>query len=477
MKKALSLFLAIIMIFSCIGAIGVSAADEDENYTKQDVYSASEAMKYFKINGLPEGGFDCNIDGLKTLDGGKYWTGDEKINLIGIDLDFLYSHTDPLVWSTLDVYKKDADGNFVRDEAGNIIVNVSEGEIALTLSSINAYLKNLHYSTYGGLKLYNVKNAVGLANVIGGMFYRDFEKLNPDNFSKLFGNETPNAQEFFEAVVSLSKLDVLIQANWCTRGRSFCEPVVKALGGDFTDIYNDNYSNGKVLGARILEGMFAKMNIVGPVQVFYDAIKTFMTSYESVYREPILALFTHKMEKIGLVTSTEKFKTFSGLIDLIFCNCDPLAKEGCFATPVEDVDHFCPLEFPTMRLATANDEDEFFIYLFYYLNLCGKYRGNAAFIERLRRTITMSPDFNSTAKTRLKSILDGYFLNNIVSTSDNLVTPYLNESINEPSPNGFFDRLKNSLMVLLKKIADYFDYLRKLFSGDIDYGQGESPFI
>ena len=29
---------------------------------------------------------------------------------------------------------------------------------------------------------------------------------------------------------------------------------------------------------------------------------------------------------------------------------------------------------------------------------------------------------------------------------------------------------------MLVKIADYFDYLRRLFSGELDYGQGNSPF-
>lgn len=476
MKKTLCVLLSVIMIFSCVSVSYVSAAD-DTAYDSGEINNAADAMSYFIVKGIPES-FDCDIEGLKTLEGGKYWN---EINLLGMDLDFLYNRTDPVVWSTLDVFKTDSEGNLIYDFDGRPITVITQGDIALTLSSVNAYVKKLYYSTYGGLNLYNVKNAVGLANVIGKMFYRDFETLNAGNFSKLFGNENPGAKEFFEAVVSLSGLDVLIQANWCTRGKEFCEPVVNALGGTYVNIFADNYADGKSLGAKMLEGLFEKMDVVGPVQTIIDALRMIGGSYETVYREPILALFTHKLEKITLVESVEKYETFSGLLELIFCNCDPLAANdadrGCFASNAQNriVNHFCPLDFPLKRILSA-DDDAMFMYLFYYLNLCGHHRGNAAYIQTLKNKIDNNSDFNATEKARIKSIFDGYFLNNITSTSQTLVSPYLTESF-QPSADGFFERLKNSLMVFLKKIADYFDYLRKLFSGEIDYGQGNSPFV
>lgn len=475
MKKILAVFLSVIMLFSCVSVSYVSAAD-DEGYTAEEIAAASSSISYFKVKGMPSG-FDCDIEGLKTLENGKYWN---EINLLGMDLDFLYNRTDPVVWTTLDVYKTDADGKIMYDASGRPIELITIGDISLNLSSINAYLKNLFYSKYGGLKLYTVEKAIGLANIIGNIFYRDFEELDPNNFSKLFGNETPNAKEFFEAVVELSKLDVLIQANWSSRGKAYCESVVTSLTGNYVNIFTEDYADGNTLGAKMLQGLFERLDIDGPAKTLIDLIRRFAGSYESVYREPILALFTHKLEKITLVESVEKYETFSGLIELIFCNCDPFAANdadrGCFASSAENriVDHFCPLDFPTRRIL-ASDDDTILMFLFYYLNLCGQHRGNAAYINNLKTKIDKSKDFNSDEKGKLKSILDGYFLNNFQSTSDTLVTPYLADCL-KPSTDSLFDRIKNGLMVFLKKIADYFDYLRKLFSGEIDYGQGNSPF-
>lgn len=470
MKKVLSIILSILILFGSVSVVAF-AAEDDESYTEEEVNEASDAMNYFYVKGLPER-FDCNIEGLKTYADGKYWN---EINLLGMNLEFLYSADQPLLWSYRDIYKTDENGAFVYDEAGNRIELITRGDIALVLSSVNAYLKRLFYNTYGGLNLYTSENAVKLANALGNIFYRDFVELKVENFDEIFGNEIPNSNEFFEAVATLSKMDVLVQANWCSRGRAFCEPVVNLFGGTYSNVSADHYKDGKKLAAKFLEGFFAKMNIFGPVRTILDVVKAYCSSYELAYREPTLALFTHKTEKILNFETIEEYQTFSGLIKLMFCNCDPIVGEGCFASSVEDVEHFCPLEFPTQRIAVASDDDEIFMYLFYYFNLCGKHRNNAAYIEKLRGAIDASDDISDADKVKVKSILDGYFCNNIKSTTVDLVEPYLSERINEPS-TGLFNRLKNSIMVLMKKIADYIDYLRKLISGDIDYGSGNSPF-
>lgn len=476
MKKAISLFLAILMVFSCFGAVFASAADDgftNEDLTNEELTEVDDAMNYFMVNNLPER-FDESIKELRVSEASK--AKKDRINLIGMDLEFLYSNTDALMWSFLDVYKTDADGNFVYDETGKRVMKITKGEVALMFSSINSYINDLFYVLFGGLDLYTVENAIFLANTIGSIFFRDFEKLDVNNFSGLFGNEVPNSQEFFEAVVELSGLDIIIQQNWCTRGRDFCQPVVEAMGGKYTNIHVDNYANGKELGARVLEGMFAEMKIVGPVAFFVDLIVSFSRSYETIFRDPVLALFSQKTEKILNYEYISEYQTFSGLIKLMFCDCDPLKGEGCFAGPVQDVEHFCPVEFPTKRIATATDNDEVMIYLFYYFNLCGVHRANKAYINTLKDKINNSKLLFSTQKNRVNSILDGFFLNNIDSTTKTLIEPYIQEAL-QPSPNGILDRLKNSLQVFLKKIADYFEYLRKLFSGELNYGEGGSPFI
>lgn len=471
MKKTLSVFLAILMIFSCFGVFSAGAANDE--YTDEELIEVKDAMNFFKINNLPER-FDGSIQELRDADANK--SAEEKINLLGIDLDFLYSNSGTLLWSFLDVYQKDANGKILLDQAGNPIMKITKGEVAIMLSSVSAYLKDLFYSKFGGLKLYSVENAISLANIIGNIFFRDFKKLSVGNFTGLFGNQVPNAQEFFEAVVELSGLHTIIQENWCTRDRSFCEPIVELFGGSYIDIHVDNYKSGKELGARILEALFAKMNIEGPVATLINILTLYTRSYDLVYREPTLALFTHKIEKILNFEFISEYQTFSGLVKLIFCNCDPIAQEGCFSKDNKNVAHFCPAEFPTDRIAAAADNDEFLLYLFYYFNLCGVHRNNKVYINNLQSKISASPILNEVEKGRVNSILDGFFRNNIESTCKTLIEPFIAESF-QPSAGGLFDRLKNSLQVFLKKIADYFEYLRKIFTGELEYGQGGSPFI
>lgn len=486
MKKMLSMVLALITLFSCMGVPFASAALEEGSINLEDINLASGAADDLKIEGLSEV-FYGDIDELKETD---YWT---NISLLGMTPEFIYSNR-PLIWSTLDVFYTDSEGNRILDEAGNPILKVSKGSVALIFSGVNAYVKKAFYNAYGGLKLYNVENAISLINVLGRTFYRDFTPLNPNNFTKLFGNKNPNAKEFFETVSELSGLGFLMEANWVPKGKAYCEPIVNLLGGGYAGILSEHYKDGVILGARILEGIFSKMCAVGPAQTFFDAVIPLMHSYD-YYREPIMALFTHKMQKIEHYGTVEKYKTFSGLLEIIFCDCDPMTNEGCFAKKenytdidkyyqeLSSVDHFCPLDFPTPRIATAEDEETRLLYLYYYLNLCGVHRNNKAYIENLQSKLDNNTYFTEVERTRIKTIFDGYFLNNIKKTSDELVTPYLTESMpgssssSSSSGGGIIERIKNSLMVLLKKIADYFDYIRKLLSGELNYGEGGSPFI
>ncbi len=487
MKKMLSILLALVTLLSCIGVPFASAGLEDGSFSLGDITLASGAAEDLEIQGLPEV-FYGDIDEMKETD---YW---KSISLLGMTPEFLYNDSNPLIWGTLDVFYKDSEGNRVLDEAGNPVLRVTRGSVALTFSGVNAYLKKAFYNAYGGLKLYNVENAIALINVIGKIFYRDFQPLNAANFTNLFGNKNPNAKEFFEAVSELSGLGRLINENWVPRGRSYCEPLINALGGSYAGLLGEHYTDGKVLGARILEGIFSKMCTVGPAKAFLESLQIIVRSYD-YYRDPIMAIFTHKMEKIGHYETVEKYNTFSGLLEIIFCDCDPTIGEGCFAEKksyeseedynrrLADVDHFCPLDFPSVRIATAEDEETLMLYLYYYFNLCGVHRNNKAYIGKIKENIGNNKYFNEVERARIQTIFDGYFLNNIKKTSEELVTPYLTESMpgssssSSSSGGGFGDRLKNSLMVLLKKIADYFDYLRKLFSGDINYGEGGSPFI
>lgn len=473
MKKILSVFLATIMIFSCFSVLPASAEEGglgDVLYSEETVLAAESALKNFVVKNLPER-FDGDLEDFKAL---PEW---EKISLMGITPEFLYSSKGSLVWGQLDVFLTDANGKIIYDKNGNTTLKINKSDISLAMINLNIYLQRVFYNLYGGLNLYTVENAVKLANSIGKMFNHAFEELSVANLTGLFGNETPSANEFFEAVSKLSGFDKIVEINWVSKGRSFCEPLVTVLGGEYVNFYSDYYNDGLKLSSKLLEAIVGKFLTVGPIQFILDVLEVFASpAYEYTYREPTLALFT---KKIGAFSNSgipeDELRSFNGLLKLIFCDCDPINKTGCFSVNVEDVDHFCPFEFPIARYNSAADVEENYIYLYYYLNICGVYRGNTAYFKNIQKSIDKNIKLSRADKDKLIAIIDGFFLGNFSNTVDSVIIPLYKENV-ETVTDSIFDRFRNAVMVLLKRIADYFEYLRKIFSGELDYGQGNSPF-
>lgn len=464
MKKALSLFLAIMMIFSSFAVINVNAAENgglaDMLYDEQSIAAAQDALKHLEIKNLPERFNDFN-----EFRNSEAW---DKVSLFGISLDFLYSDTAPLVWSNLDTFLE-VDGKLVYGSDGLPVKLISMDDISLAYTNLGVYLHRFFYDQYGGLKLYTVENAIALTNIIGKMLYPDFVKLDIANYKNYFKNETPTTNEFFRAITTLSGLDKVIEHNWVPRGKSFSEPLVSVLTGHYIDFSSEFYSDGLILGSKILEGILKKLITEGPVKLFTDLINVFSSvSYETTYREPTLALFTHKIASISDYMTERELNSFDGLLKLVFCDDD------CF-TATGSTGKFCPLTFPKERYHSTTDENEKFIYLYYYFNLCGRYRDNRYYFENFKKTLNSSKTISAGDKKKLTALIDGFFLGDINSAVDNAIVPLYKENIST-AKDTIFDRIRNAFMTLMKKIADYFDYLRKIFSGELDYGQGNSPF-
>lgn len=471
MKKCLSLFLSLVMLVSCFSVFNVSAIEVgDMIYNEESNAASASALANFVVKNLPDR-IDADVDELRTTAAWK------EINLMGMSMDFLYSGGRPLTWGDLDVFYTDANGNIIYDQNGNTTFKITKDDISLAVQNVNAYLQKVFYKLYGGLNLYTVENAIKLSNVIGKMFNYNFEELSVSNFVGLFGNETPSTNEFFDAVTRLSGLGTIVQANWVSKGRSFCEPLIKVLGSDYITFYSEYYSDGHKLASKTLEAMVQKFLSVGPVEYLLDLLQVCSSAaYEYTYQAPILALFNLKFGAFSNVDLTEdELKSFNGVLRLMFCDCDPIYKTGCFAAEREDVDHFCPYEFPVERYETAADAEECYIYLYYYLTLCGRYRNNYNYFENIKINVLKNNKLEDTDKERINVLIDGFFLGEFQAAIDSAILPLYAENIDTAS-DSFFDRVKNSMMVFLKKIADYFDYLRKLISGEIIFGQGNSPF-
>ncbi len=465
MKKTLSVLLALMMLLSCFSAFPVSAETgglADMLYSEETIAEAETALGYFKVENLP-----YRIDSFKEFRDSSAW---DNVTLMGIDLDFLYSGKGSLLWSELDVFLKDENGKLVYGADGLPVKLISEEDISLAFTNVGLYLQKVLYNQYGGLNMFTVDNAVGLANIIGKIFFPDFVELDPDNFRNYFTNEVPSANEFYKAAATLSGLDRLIDTNWIVRGKGFCQPVVEALGGSYITFLDEYYTDGLLLSSKILEAMVKKLLTVGPIDFAYDLINIFASpSYDITYRVPVLALFTHKIPVLGAYITESELNSFNGLLRLIFCNAD------CYSSNSGANYKFCPIDFPTERISATSDKEEVLIYLYYYLNLCGRYKDNREYFDNIITSVRLSSKFSDDDKIKLEALINGFFLGDFDSAIKDAIIPLYKDNITTASTN-LFDRIKNAFMTFLKKIADYFDYLRRIFSGELDYGQGNSPF-
>lgn len=467
MKKIISVTLSLLMLLSCFTAVSVSALEAgdiaDMVYDEASISASKAALSNFKIDNLPEN-FNCEIRDLPA------WTDDNPdndVDLLGMDLDYLYNNEGEFIWSFFDVFKT--------DENGLRVLKITVDDISLAVTNLNIYLQRVFYSLYGGIGLYTPENAAGIANLIGGILRPSFKKLSADDFRVAFNNKIPTSNEFYNSISKLSGLGEIITYNWISKPVEYYRPVIDALGGKYVEFFEEYYSDGLKLGAKIIEAAVSKINAVGPIEFIMDLLNVYAASYDVVYRAPTLDLFTYKMSTFQSVIPVSELLSFDGLLKLIFCNCELTDLKGCFAEPYGQTEHFCPIEFPLARYNRAGDATEKIIYLYYYLNLCGAHRGNKAVVDNWKKAIDNNAGISETDKTRIKSFIDGIFLGKFDETIDNTIVPLYKENISTAT-DSLIGRFKNMIMNFLKKIADYFDYLRKLFNGEIIYGQGNSPF-
>lgn len=474
MKKLISLTLSMLMLFSCFSVLTAGALDAgdiaDAVYSEESIAASKAALSNFKVKNLPDN-FNCDIRELPS------WTDndpDNDVSLIGMDLDYLYNCEGSFIWSFFDVFAKDENGNTITVD-GSPVLKITTDDLELAFANVNVYLQKVFYGIYGGLNLHTVENAVNISNFIGRIIRPDYVELDADNFKDLFGNKVPTSNEFYNTVSTLSGLSEVIEYNWIVRDYRFYKPVIDALGGTYTEFYEDYYNDPVKLGAKMIEGAINKICTVGPIEFVLDFLSYYCANYNNVYREPTLALLRFKTDIYNSVIPTEEINSFNGLLQLLLCDCDPLNTTIGICFNGAKVNHFVPVEFPIDRFTRAADSVEKMIYLFYYLNLCGRFGNNREVVNNWKAKINASSRLSAADKTRVGYLLDGFILGDFDKAVDNVIIPIYKENVTT-APDSLFDRFRNTMMGFLKKIADYFDYLRKLFSGEIKYGQGNSPF-
>lgn len=421
MKKLLCVVLSVVMAFSCC-AVFASAADG---------YAAiNNISTYSDYNGLMA----------------------QKNTLVyGYSVDDLYNGTGPVDWSMLDVSYV-ADGQNVR---------LDKGSFALAKADVNSYLKRILNHLFAGERMFTEYYATKLTNFVGNI-------INPDYVNKEVkfpSSENPNEDDFFEIVSDESGLSALIQANWCDRGVNF-KSFLNVFGVAVEGIPDNRFEKGYAMGTVILKSAVRKFLEDGPVNFVFDLLQKFSRSLnEKDFSRAVNALMSYKMNSYGI--DAEQMKTV----------------EGVYYAALGNIFDYRLINFPTSRVAAAADMTELQLFLLMYFAINYKYVNAAEGVNNTAIIDGLSAKFN-------KFNFDGVYNNSELQVIRAYVAKFIDcglkgnitfdsltsiNSLNKENMDQIDDdiwlSIKNSFTKILRKIADYFNYLIKLFSGEIKFGE------
>lgn len=417
MKKILCVLLAVIMVFSSAFIMNASAAS------------------YVVTNPIE-----------------KFSSYDELINyqpdkeVYGYTVDYLYNSSLYVDWSKLNI-------SYLQD--GNT-VKTDKGEWALAKADMNSYLKRIVNNLYSGDKLYTEEYATVLVNFFGNLVYPNFTEK-----SVSFGtNETPNEDEFFKIVAVESGLSEVIQANWCNDPDIDFKSLLSALGVVVQNIPDNRFGNGVHMATEFVRGIVNSFIANGPIDFAINYLWTFSKSYEAALYKPVTALLSLKINAGSY--SPEELRSMDGILNLLFGNMTA----------------YRFVKFPTSRLTNALDQTEASLFLMMYFAINYQYGNNADVVDGLVSKLDSidwsSGGYDSNAVNLIKSNISGMveciFKGNISIESINMINNLTEENM-DSVPTDIFSSLRNYFAKIFRRIADYFDYLIKLFNGDIKYGE------
>ena len=441
MKKIISAVLAIVMIMGCF-TFGFTALaeeiEEGEGGSMIDgIINDAANMENFQ-NAILGGGIGFDYTAKNEYYDVDQMITDGKIGgqMLGMSVDYLYNSTDKFYW-------KD--------------VAISKDDLTIASANINSYLKRIVREKYGDGKLYSMeKNEYGIpaasyyatkiANFLGNLFYPDFVDVTID----FEGTETVSEDAFYSAIVRQSGFADLLQNNWCNQGVVDFRPMLETWGLLSENILKSEYKSGYRLGKKLVAAAINKFISEGPVAAFMDILQKYSRSYNAYIYDSTVALFRLKLAA-GDVDLSE-LQSLHKLFNIVFNGNDPDA-----------TDKLQFVQMPTERFARAQDKTELFFYVLLYSNINAQYKNNINIIEGYKNKIsasTLTDEEKSNINAMLDALLKGD-VSELVTKLSSLVLYNIQET-----PNDWKNAFKNAIAAFFKKIADYFDNLFKILSGE-----------
>lgn len=482
MKKALSLFLACLMIVSSFGLTGYAAGDDGSilddvlapvNFNALIVPSDESQFNNFRY-ASPNG----NAAYAGTISGGNASGYTEmpslissgvinNANLFGFTVKDLYHSSTHLEWNKIHYAVDDGEGN-------STIIN-DYTTFTLAKAYTNKYLTKVfenRFGTQGSVDLFTLSNLITITNFIGNLVNPNYINLTPSAVDVPYTSD----KDFYTSVVTLSGLRDIIANNWCNRQDLNYKAVLTLLGFDYDDeemLGASKIYNADRVSRTLVRSVIKRIIQQGPVDYILDIIGN-AAPYYSAYAPAIIALFSAQINA-GNITENE-LSTPDGVFNLIINGNNPkdTAKLQLFSLPLAKIQ--------TINSNGNVDKTKLFMILLLYFNLVGKWTTGSRVYTYFNGSSTVTemvavknPDavnrlINNTSDEGIKNIYKAFLkadFSGYLSFLTDESAKHMEEVKNPgPAAKNF---LKAYLESILKMIADLFQKIYNSFKNFGDF--------
>lgn len=438
MKKFISLFLAVVMTVTCFsGVFSASAADEGSKL--DDFIGDMTNMESFQ-NAILGGnlGFDFSEEDQLDINN---MINNSQINaeMFGISINDLYSGKAVINWNNFPINK---------------------GDLALAIANVNSYLVRIFKEKFGNGKILSMEMsrhgtsyasyyATSIANFLGNLFYPDFKEVKIE----FEGTQLEVSEEdFYAEIVRQSGFGLLIDTNWCEKAKVDFRPFMETFGLTSDKILQSEYTNGYILGRKLVKSTVEKFIYDGPLTTALSIIDAFSKAYKTHLKGTVEALFANRLSA-GEIRLSD-LDSLHGLFNIVFNGNNPDA-----------ADKLQFVQMPVASFVRSESSTELFLYIMMYSAINVNYKNNRAVAEDMKIKVD-SLDVTDEDKNIFKCMVDAVFKGDINGLASNIESIF---SANiEKIPDDFLSAVKNAIVSFFKKVAAYIENLMKFFSGEAE---------
>lgn len=396
--------------------------------------------------------------------------------LYGYEYEYTLKSTDTKIFeSIVEVPFKIYNPATGRDEIHyNYYYQFDKGSFALLKANANNQIYNTITKQYSDGAIFATvplanANAVKLINFIGNLLDINFDEYPAD--AKVFTNNKIKTEDFFRKVTELSGLGYILDEYWCESKEFDVKKVLSAFGVVVSDgaIFNLELEDGVYMGGRLLTDIYRAF-MKNPVDYTITLLQRFCRNYSATYIKAIKSLFMTKFDEVVALSNNPALAAKYPLLDRYtgheLDNVDGLINFIADCIYITNVDNgktdaknfeFAPL--PTVKISTAADITELYLYMLCYFNINSIYENNAVKIDKFINDIC--GDDEETRITIESMFKTGFSLPEIHAFYLGLLTGNTIENF----PDNFTSTVRKAIAGFFQNLLEAIDNFMSLLFG------------